>query len=268
MSGALNHYIDGHEGSPAVVLLHPICTSSEIWRLQLPVWAEQFRVIRIDLRGHGLSPTIGRGLSTFDFADAVLETLNSIGVDRVAVVGISLGAMVAQAFALKYPERTTALVSAHASAKTPPEVSSAWDRRLAEHATLGVGSHVESTLARWFGSEFRQRAPLTVGWVERLIRETPFSGYCEAVDAIKSLDHAHRLSEIGVPSLVLGGRHDIAVVPEVVTRVAESIPRSKCVLIDSGHIGNVEAGAEFTEIVGGFLRTHTQAGVTRFPQEH
>ena len=103
----------GSDSAPAVVLLHPVCASREIWRLQVPVWSKSFRLILIDLPGHGLSKALGGAPQLLDFVHALRATLDADGVDKIALVGVSLGAMVAQAFALTYPERTKALVLAN-----------------------------------------------------------------------------------------------------------------------------------------------------------
>jgi 3-oxoadipate enol-lactonase len=251
----LHTVIEGPPGALPVVLLHSICTSSELWRPQLPAWSDHFRIYRMDLPGHGRSAALGGKPTVRDFANSVGTTLDEYGVRHAALVGISLGAMVAQAFALEYPERTIGMVIAHAGALTPPAAKTIWGQRLVELSEQGLEPHVTGTLARWFTEDFASRSPLTLAWVERLIRETSLQGYREAVGAIQNLNHSARLHELRMPTLVIGGKHDKAVTSEVASRVAEGIPAAQFALLDAAHIGNVETPVEFAEVAGRFLAT-------------
>ncbi|MFS2112623.1 alpha/beta fold hydrolase [Herbaspirillum frisingense] len=243
----------GKDDSHAVVLLHPICVNRDIWRLQLPVWSKSFRLVLVDLPGHGFSKPLGGTPTLTDFARQLAVTLTRAGVDQVSLVGVSLGAMLAQAFALEFPERIRKLVLANAGAVTPEPVVALWNERQRSYREFGAEQHVRSTIERWFDDDYRARAPLTVKWIESLVRGTTQAGYFEAVDAIKRMNHVARLQEISVPTLVVAGEKDAAVKPEICAKVAEAITGARFVVLPSGHISNVEAAAEFTEVVGQFL---------------
>jgi len=245
--------ICGSERAPAVVLLHPICANRDIWRLQVPVWSAYFRVILVDLPGHGLSKPLGDAPQLTDFAAALRATLDAAGIDKVALVGVSLGSMVAQSFALAYPERTRALVLANAGAMTPPQVQTLWDERLRNYQALGAENHVRETAARWFSPSYRASAPLTVNWIEEQIRATSQAGYVGAVHALKGMDHTSRLARIAVPTMVIAGKNDAAVKPEICAGVANAIRDARYAVLPGGHISNVECATAFTELAGGFL---------------
>ena len=252
-SNCLAAEMHGSDSAPAVVLLHPVCASREIWRFQLPVWATSFRLILVDLPGHGLSKALGGAPQLVDFAQALHATLDAAGIDKVSLVGVSLGAMVAQSFALTYPERTKALVLANSGAYTPAPVKALWDERLLNYDKLGAESHVRSTVERWFAESYRAQAPLTVKWVEEQVRGTSRAGYFEAVEAIKGMSHLSVLPGIVVPTLVIAGERDAAVKPEICAGVADVISGSRYAVLPGGHISNVECATEFTELVGDFL---------------
>jgi len=245
--------ICGSDSAPAVVLLHPVCASREIWRLQVPVWSASFRLILVDLPGHGLSRPLGNAPQLADFAATLRATLDAAGIDKVALVGVSLGSMVAQSFALAYPERTRALVLANAGATTPPQVQKLWDERLLNYQKLGAENHVRETAERWFSPSYRASAPITVNWIAEQIRATSQDGYFEAVNAIKGMDHTSHLARIEVPTMVLAGEHDAAVKPEICAGVADAIRYSRYAVLPGGHISNVECAATFTEVAGAFL---------------
>lgn len=243
----------GNAERHAVVLLHPVCVNRDIWRLQVPVWSQSFRLILIDLPGHGLSKAFGGQAAMADFAHGLALTLDRAGIGQVSLVGVSLGAMVAQAFALQFPERVRKLVLANAGAVTPEPVMQIWNARQRSYVELGSEQHVRSTIERWFDQDYRERAPLTVNWVESLVRSTSQEGYFEAVEAIKRLDHASRLRDISAPTLVIAGEKDAAVSPEICRKMADAIPNARFTVLPAGHLSNIEAAAEFTEVVGQFL---------------
>lgn len=252
---ALACHVNGPPDAPAVVLLHAIATSSELWQPQLPVWASAFRVVRIDLPGHGASESPPGALSLKDYADLVKDSLDELGIARAALVGLSLGGMIAQAFALTHPQRLNALVLAHTSARTEPAVREMWNRRLEQFEQYGLEAQAAATLERWFTRAFAQASPMTLEWLARQIRGTSPAGYAAAVGAIQALDYEHRLGEIAVPTLVVAGEDDSAVPPSVAAAIAERVPDARMlVLKDAAHLGNVQQPVVFTEQVGEFLR--------------
>jgi 3-oxoadipate enol-lactonase len=245
---------DGATDAPAVMLLHSLATHSELWAPQRPVWSQAFRLISVDLPGHGASPGLP-GPTTLDgMADEVVEVLNFLGIERVAAVGLSLGGMVAQAMALRHGHRIRALVIAHAGARTDATVREIWNQRIAQFESADMDALCQSTLQRWFPRDFAERAPLTLAWVEGLIRATQPSGYVAAIHAIQGLDHLDRLGAIAIPTLVVAGQADAAVPAAVAGQLVERLPNAQLRLLEgTGHLGNVQAPTVFAEEVGEFL---------------
>lgn len=251
---ALACRIEGPEAAPAVVLLHSLATDASLWRLQIPVWSQRLRVISVDLPGHGLSVEQPGQPGLDDFAAAVVATLDVLKVPRAAFVGLSLGAMVAQALALQRPTHVRSLVLAHTSAHTSQSVRDIWAARLEGLADYGMAGQVQGSLARWFTTEFAATAPLTLDWIASLIRRTQPEGYAAAVRAIQRLDYIDRLSQIAMPALVIAGAQDTAAPPAVASAIAERLPNAELHVIERcAHLGNVEQATYFTERVGAFL---------------
>jgi len=259
-AGPLACRVFGEPWAPPVVLLHSLATHSEIWRPQLAVWSTTFRLVCIDLPGHGASPAPTGPLALADLAGLVHAVLDELAVARAAVVGLSLGGMVAQAMALGAPSRVRSLVLAHTSARTAPELREVWQQRLQQCEQHGIESQVEPTLARWFTKAFAGASPMTMDWVARQIRTTSPAGFATAIGAIQGLDHLDRLAEIALPTLVVAGDADAAVPPQAASAMAARMPRAELfVLKDAGHIGNVQQPLLFTEAVGRFLRETSTA---------
>lgn len=247
---------EGPKAAPAIVLLHSLATHSGLWAAQVPIWASAFRVVTVDLPGHGQSPVLPSVSTLADMAQQVLAVLDHLEIDRAAWVGLSLGGMVAQAAAMDHAHRVSALVIAHAGARTDATVREIWNQRIAQFEAGDAESLCQSTLQRWFPRSFAERAPLTMAWMADLIRATHPAGYVSAIRAIQQLDHLDRLHEIAAPTLVVAGHADAAVPASVASLVADRIPGAQLRLLEeTGHIGNVQAPSLFTEAVGGFLQS-------------
>lgn len=243
----------GATDAPALVLLHPIATHRQIWAAQVAVLSRRYRVITLDLLGHGQAPAPEAGINVAGYARHVLETLDMLGIDRFAMVGLSMGGMVAQALALLCPQRISALVLAHTGCKTSPQVAHIWEERLHAFETQGMAAQVTPTLARWFTPGFLASAPATVAWVADMVRGTSAGGYVSAIRAIQQLDHLDRLGELHMPTLVIAGDKDGAIPAEVSQDMARRLPQGRLHMLPTAHVGNVEQPVAFTETVRGFL---------------
>lgn len=262
--GCLAHRVEGPAGAPVLVLLHAIATHGAIWQAQAAVWSCIYRVVRVDLPGHGDSPAPQGSPTLHDYAVQVREVLDRLGIEQAVIVGLSLGGMVAQAFALAFPQRTRGLVLAHTSARTEPAVRELWARRLAQAEAEGLPAQVAPTLERWFTRGFAAASPLTLEWVAGQVRATAARGYAAAVRAIQGLDHLDRLGAIRVPTLVVAGARDSAVPPAAAATLAEAMPGARLlVLEEAAHLGNVERPVAFTEGVGAFLLEALDLGISR-----
>lgn len=245
--------VGGPENGPPVVLMHSLAATSQMWAPQLPVWSERFRILNVDLPGHGASPVPRAPLGFDGIADAVYRVLDERSIDSAAFVGLSLGGMVAQALALRHPRRVRALVLAHTIAETTAAARRTWDERIASVEAEGMDGQVESTLQRWFTPAFAADSPLTLAWIARMIRSTDPRSFVAAAESIRSLDHLPVLGSVEAPSLVVAGRHDPGAPVSAAEAIASALPDAGLEVIATAHLGNVEQPLAFTEIVGAFL---------------
>lgn len=255
MSEAITSWHDiGPRSAPVVVLLHAIATDSGLWASQIPVWSQRFRLLVIDLPGHGASQPRPHINSIEAYADALAQLLSRESIETASIVGLSLGGMIAQAFALSFPERVRSLVLSNTSARTPPPMQTIWSQRRQQALDHGMEHQVAPTLERWFTPRFAERAPLHVERIANMIRNTACDGYVAAIDAIQRLDLLDRLPELSMPALVITGRDDPAATTQIAASIADKLPRSRlAVLEDAAHLSNIEQPVAFTEAVGAFL---------------
>ena len=244
----------GPEHAAVIVLGHALGSSSEIWGYQLPLLSAKFRVLVYDLPGHGESdPPVGQD-SFDDLATDLAALLDHAGIGRVTLTGLSIGGMIAQHFALLYPDRLQALILCSTGAQTNEVGKKIFAERIARVNEGGIETQVEGSISRWFTPQFLSSAPATVDWVRLLYRKTSVAGFINGCRAIQELDTVDRLSSIAAPTLLVPGELDQAFPENVSKTIQSKIKNAQLKLLTgAAHIGNVERPHAFNEILLKFL---------------
>lgn len=255
--GLTVHYdLTGPANAPVLLLANSIGTSLHIWDATLPALTQRFRVLRYDMRGHGLtgvSPVgADSGYSMDRLADDAVALLDALGVGRAHVCGLSIGGMMAQRLAVKAPERVDGLILCDTAGLIGPP--SIWADRIAAIRANGLGSIAEGVMARWFTERFRAERPdLIRGYVAMLSR-TPVDGYVGCSMAIRDADLRADNARIVAPTLVVVGSEDLATSPALARELADGIPGARfAILPDAAHIPCVERPAELAALILEFL---------------
>lgn len=239
---------------PWVVLLHSLATSHRMWDEQVAALAADYRILRIDLRGHGASSVPPGPYSLEMLADDLKSVFDDLLIAQAHVVGLSLGGMVAQAFALRHSIRVRSLVLADTSSAATPDAVSVWEARITQAERFGMASLVESTLERWFTPGFRERDPQRVLGIAGLIRATSAAGYSACAHAVARISLTARLGVIACPALVMVGTEDRATPLAQAEAIARAIAQSRLVRIrHAAHLANVEQPAAFNAELLAFL---------------
>lgn len=209
LNGHLMHYtVDGH--GPWLVLIHSLATDMTVWTSHAKQLAKRFRVLRYDIRGHGKSgnyaPMNADSYTVDLLAGDLLAIMDALHIGSAHIVGISLGGMISQSFALKYPQRLNSLtlVSTTGSGQDLQQ----WDDRIAAAEAQDMEGLVDGFLATWFTPDFRKRHPEPMSRISRLIKSTDKLGFIRACRAIRSMDLAPRLGKVTVPALFIAGKDD------------------------------------------------------------
>lgn len=249
----LAHEVRG-VGTP-VVLIHGGLVDSRLWDDQVAVLERHHRVIRYDLRGFGRSDFPEGPFSHVEDLEALLDHLSA---GRVALVGVSLGGMIATDFALEHPDRVSALVlvgSALRGFETPPNEELAAIYRAAE--TEGR----ERAIDLWLGSPLFAGGRDTPHFAERmramLADNFRYWGPTERPIEVQwpRTPAADRLSEIGVPTLVVAGDLDVPAILTIADALARGIPGAeKRILTGRSHHPNLEDPRTFNDLLLDFLR--------------
>jgi 3-oxoadipate enol-lactonase len=243
----------GGPGAP-VVLVHAIGCDHRMWDDLRERLAKAYRVIAIDVRGHGRTPVAPRPFTLADMADDVVALLDRLGTSRAHWVGLSMGGMIGQAFALRHPGRLDRLVLSNTTSSYGPEGRAMWQARAKMVQEGGLAAIKDMVAMRYFSDEFRTRDPGAVATVMRRFMETPAEGYLGCCDAIANLDFSHDLARIRSKTLVIAGGADAGTPPAMSEAIAAKIPGAKVAVIPgAAHLSCEEKPEEFARLVEEFL---------------
>jgi 3-oxoadipate enol-lactonase len=256
--GRSHYVVSGRNHGPALLLLHPLGASLGVWQPQLAELELRFRVVRIDARGHGGSSMDGApaaaapSCTVSDLLDDACAVLDALDIARAHWCGLSLGGAIALQAAISQPVRVQKLVLACTAADFPPREM--WDDRIATARSQGMASLAEGLGARWFSGAFIAASPVVVEETQAVFRGVDPRGYAECCAALRDFDARASLGGLRSPTLVIGGALDVATPPERALELCDGIPGADLVMLDGGHLSNVEQASDFTATLAGFLR--------------
>jgi 3-oxoadipate enol-lactonase len=243
------------DGRPALVFTNSLGTDLRVWDPLLPELAWRGRRLRFDQRGHGLSDCPPGPYTIDNLADDLEALLDERGIGRTVLVGLSVGGMIAQAFAARRPERVAALVLCD----TAHRIGSAemWQTRIDALQAGGIESLAEPILERWFSARFRTGRPAELALWRNMLTRTPLQGYVATCAAIRDADLTEGAARLVMPTLCLVGSEDGATPPALVRELAALLPAAHFAEIPgAGHLPSVEAPAAMGRLIADFLKEH------------
>lgn len=247
----LYYELAGPERAPVVLLVNSLGADLSMWEPQLPALVGRFRVLRYDMRGHGRSEVTPGPYRLDGLALDALALLDALGIDRVHLVGLSLGGAIGQWIAIHRPERLRSLVlcATACSFGTP----STWDERIAAVTRGGVEAIADAVVERWLTAEFRSRRPSDAARLRAMLCATPAEGYAAAAAAVRDTDLCALVHRIALPTLLVAGSADPATPPARLEELRARIPRAELLVVDAAHILNLEAAEAFNHALLAFL---------------
>lgn len=240
-------WVEESGSGPAVVFVHGGLGDLRLWERQALALAARFRCVRYDLRFFGRST--GPGAEWSPVADLV-GLLDALGIDRAALVGLSLGGGLALDVALAHPERVWAV--AHVAGGVTglgvdpytPEQEAAYDAAI-ERGDLDAAMEIDFVIWAPLGADETLR---------ELWRATPDArGLPDGAQPLPRPAAHERLGEVSAPTLVVVATHDPPELRERGELVARRVPRARLVEVDSDHYLTLRKHAQVTRILDDFL---------------
>ena len=242
---------------PTVVLIHGFGLNRAMWQWQLPALTPHFSVLTYDLLGHGESPPPAGTPSLAMFARQLLRLMDRCGIERAALVGFSLGGMIARRAALDHAERVSALAILNSPHDRSPAEREAVRKRVRQTEAQGPSANVEPALERWFSPAFRAEAPETIALVRTWIagNDPALYPWIYRVLAEGDAELVQGLERIACSTLVMTGENDPGNTPAMARAMAGSIPGARLAILPGlRHMALAEAPAAVNAPLCAFLR--------------
>jgi 3-oxoadipate enol-lactonase len=225
LNGVSHHYVSRGEGPP-IVLVHGLGGSQSVWHGVAETLALQHHVVALDLRGHGRSGAGSGGYSIQQWAQDVAALIAALELPPVALVGHSLGSLVAQQVALDRNEAVDELVLLGGISWYEPETRAALERRADLVEAEGMDAVVDAWVEGALAPRTRAKLPQLVGLLRELyLRNDPqaFARSCRALAKMPTIPRA----DIGQPTLLLVGDHDRTTPMAMAEELHAQIPVSR-----------------------------------------
>lgn len=247
----LNVELSGPEDGPPLVLLHALGTNLRLWDgvvARLP----GHRILRLDMRGHGLSDTPPAPYAMGALIHDVERVMAQAGLRDAVVVGLSIGGMIAQGLAVKRLDLVRGMVLSNSAARIG--IASQWQARIDAVRAGGLEAIAEATLERWFGRPWRTLPELPQ--MRAMLLATPPEGWMGAAAAIAGTDFYTPTAGLTLPTLAIAGLRDGSTPPDLVKETADLILGSRFHLIrGAGHLPMVEQPDAYTDALRVFLES-------------
>ncbi len=251
----MNYEIRG-EGEP-LLLIHGLGSSLRDWEMQVPVFAEKYRVITFDARGHGSTDKPKGPYSMLMFSEDTAAFMKALNIDSAHVVGISMGGMIAFQLAVDHPELIRSMVIANAA---PELVIRSFKERMVVVQRefiirlIGMRKMGQVLSERLFPKV--EHDDIRAIFVERWA-ENDSQAYLASMRSLVNWSVMEHIGEIDIPTLVIAADQDYAWIGEKEHFVAKMEDAQLVVIEDSRHATPAERPEEFNQAVMEFLANQT-----------
>jgi pimeloyl-ACP methyl ester carboxylesterase len=264
--GDINMYYEVHGKGETLVLIGGGGASVEMAApAQIPVYSSEYQLVLFDNRGAGQSDKPDIPYTTAMMADDLAGLLDVIGIKSAHICGTSMGGMIAQQFALRYPERVKSLILQSTYCGGPNSILPEETMSISMGPKLAPEKLARKMIELMITQEFIKQNPALIRQMLAVMSKNlaPSPGMRGQGQAVKSHNTYERLPRIKAPTLVIHGDADRALPVTNSRIIASRIPGAELVILkNAGHI-LIEAGDEPNRIMLDFLRRHSKSRKTK-----
>lgn len=250
----LHYRLDGNDaGKSWLIFCNSLGTDLHMWDAQIETLSREFRILRYDRRGHGLSSAPPAPFSIAELADDVLALMDCLAIERAHFCGLSIGGLVGQWLAIYAGHRFNKFVFCATAARIGSPAS--WQERIDAVAANGLSPLLAGTAERWFTPEFRSDSPDVVQKFLTTFEQTSVDGYLGCCAALRDSDLHSDLVRIDHPVLTVAGKDDPVCPVSELELIANSVLRGRHLALTGRHIVNLQDADRFNATLVEFLAT-------------
>ena len=248
----LHHDVRGKADGPVVVFSNSLGTDFRIWDEVAASLTDRYRVVLYDKRGHGLSEATPAPYRMDDHVNDLAALLDHLDVAQAAVVGLSVGGMIAQGLAASRPDLVKVLVLCDTAHKIG--TAEMWNARIDAVNNGGIGPMSNAIMERWFTAEYRVPENAAFVGYTAMLNRTTGDGYAGTCAALRDADFNESTRALTIPVLCIVGDQDGSTPPDLVRSTADLIDGARFeVVAGAGHIPCVEKPAATAALISNFL---------------
>ena len=248
----IHYQLSGDPAHPALLFSNSLGTDLSMWDVQAKALADEFFIIRYDVRGHGLSSRDSHSFGLDTLGLDVLSLMDHLSITKIHFCGISMGGLIGQWLAIHAPERLDRLIVANTAAKIGTEEG--WVGRANTIMESGMDPIADSAASRWFTSGFVSSHPVDVARLVSMLRQTNPRIYAYCCLALGATDFRENVREISTPTLVIAGEFDPVTTVNDAGFLCEKIKGAELIRLAASHLSNIEAQNDFNSALKKFLK--------------
>lgn len=241
-----------------VVFANALGTDLRIWDGVVARLGRDLRVLRYDLRGHGLSDAPEGPYPIDDHVGDLADLLGACGIRDALVVGLSVGGLVAQGIAARRGDLVRALILSDTAPRIGP--ADLWSARIDAIRRGGIASIADAILERWFQQTWRDRSPVELAGYRNMLLRMPVEGYLGTCATLRDTDLTQAVRKLRQPTLCLVGYTDSSTPPALVKAMSDLIPHAVFEIVaDAGHLPCIEQPECFAARITAFAKERASA---------
>ena len=249
-----NHYFFNKKDSVPLVFIHGVGLDHQMWQEQVDCLNE-FSILTYDLIGHGKTPCNKDKLTLKDFSNQLLQILDHLKIEKINLIGFSLGSLIALDFSASYQKKLEKLILIGTTYKrSDQERSFVLDRYNEAKLNKPIS---KQALKRWFSDKYLENHPKTYNLFKNILNKKPddhknflkayelFANHYDDIDAIKKIDRK---------TLVMTGSDDIGSTPEMSKELVKDLVNSSYIEIKNGkHLCSIECADDVNMNIKNFI---------------
>ena len=239
------------EQSIPIVFIHGVGLTYEIWQPQLDFF-KNYSNVSYDILGHGKSSLTKKNISFDDFSDQLIELINELKIDKIHLVGFSIGSLIARNFATKYNDRLQSLILLGSIYKRSEQQQEIVNQRF-EQAKKELKLSRQA-LKRWFTDKYLENNPDTYEKISSILSGNNMVNFLKVYELFVKHKNDEDFEKINTKTLIMTGEYDIGSTIEMSKQLNNVIKDSELKIIKDGkHLCGIECADEVNLFIKKFI---------------
>ena len=245
------YYFNNKRQSIPIVFIHGVGLTHEIWEPQLNFFKE-YNTISYDILGHGKTPLKRNEISFDDFSDQLINLIDELKIDKIHLVGFSIGSLIARNFAIKFNDRIKSLILLCSIYKRSHEQQKIVNQRFDQAKKELKLSKL--ALKRWFTDEYLEKNPNIYEKITSILSANNMENFLKVYELFVAHKNDEDFNKIKAKTLIMTGEHDTGSTTAMSEELNKIIKDSQLKIINNGkHLCGIECADNVNLTIKNFI---------------